>query len=376
MENRLKEIAFNGALSLSLSFGHELGLFNALAAVGTKEEPANASQLAEKTGIDLEFATVWLNGMVSGKIIERNASGDKFWIENENLSALTGEEPAAGLVYNRLLPMFSSHYKQAVEMAKEKPDDKKPDEKEKEKEHTLGEGHQHGHSHNHGHGHGGHGDNHGEAFPLMELLSKTTYRKHLIPDFLPLTGLREKLEKGGMEILDVGCGTGFHICEFAREFPNCNFTGIDISSNAIKRAQEVAKEMKLSNVKFEVISGEKMPDEWTNRYDWIFSWNSIHDHKNPKIAINEINRVLNKDGRYTMLEMNKPGNPNDYGTTPMSMFWAVAGLFIVLPVRRAPEVFKWTNAAAVEMLKESGFKNVEPVKTPFYDFNILFVCKK
>uniref|UniRef100_A0A914Z0T1 Methyltransferase domain-containing protein n=1 Tax=Panagrolaimus superbus TaxID=310955 RepID=A0A914Z0T1_9BILA len=284
--------------------------------------------------------------MVSGKIIERNAAGDKFWIANENLVALTGEEPAAGLVYNRLLPLFSSHYKQAIEMAKEKSDEKKPEEKEKEHIHEHGHGHSHnhghGHGHEHGHGHGGHGDNHGEAFPLMELLSKTTYRKHLIPDFLPLTGLREKLEKGGMEILDVGCGTGFHICEFgmAREFPKCSFTGIDISSNAIKRAQEVVKEMNLNN------------------------------------AINEINRVLNNDGRYTMLEMNKPGNPNDYGTTPMSMFWAVAGLFIVLPVRRAPEVFKWTNAAAVKMLKESGFKNVEPVKTPFYDFNILFVCSK
>jgi ubiquinone/menaquinone biosynthesis C-methylase UbiE len=374
MENRLKEIAFTGALSLSLSFGHELGLFDALAAIATKENPATPAQLAEKAGIDFEFAPVWLNGMVSGKIIERNAEGDKFWIADENLASLTGNEPAAGLVYNRLLPMFSQHYKQAIKMAKETTDEKMPEEKHVEQTHGHEHGHQHGHDH--GHHHGGHGDNHAEAYPLMELLSKTTYKKHLIPDFLPLLGLREKLENGGMEVLDVGCGTGFHICEFAHEFPKCSFTGIDISENAIKRAKEVAKEMNLNNVKFEIISGEKMPDEWTKKYNWIFSWNSIHDHKHPKVAINEISRVVAADGRYTMLEINKPGNPNDYGTSPMSTFWAVAGIFTVLTVRRAPEVFKWTNAAAIEMLKEAGFSNVQTVRTPFFDFNVLFVCTK
>uniref|UniRef100_A0A914YCD2 Methyltransferase domain-containing protein n=1 Tax=Panagrolaimus superbus TaxID=310955 RepID=A0A914YCD2_9BILA len=234
------------------------------------------------------FATVWLNGMVNGKIIEMNESGNKFWIANENLAALTGDVPAAGLVYTRLVSMVSSRYNEAIKSAKEKPDEIKPKENDQEvhphghgkthEEHGSNHGHQHGHNHSGGHGH----DNHAEQFPLMELLSKTMYKKHLIPDFMPLFGVREKLQNGGIEILDVGCGSGFHICEFAREFPNCNFTGIDISQSAIKRAQEVAKEQSLSNVKFEVISGEEMPAEWDNKYDWVFSWNSIHDHKHPK----------------------------------------------------------------------------------------------
>uniref|UniRef100_A0AC34G4F2 Methyltransferase domain-containing protein n=1 Tax=Panagrolaimus sp. ES5 TaxID=591445 RepID=A0AC34G4F2_9BILA len=239
----------------------------------------------------MKFASVWLNGMVNGKIVEINKDGDKFWIADENLDALTGEVPAAGLVYNRLVSMVLTRYKDAVKSAKEKPGETKPNGNEQEG-HSKGNGHGQtpGHGHNHGHNHNGHGhdhghvhDNHAETFPLMELLSKTMYKKLLIPDFLPLMGVREKLENGGMEILDVGCGSGFHICEFAREFPDCNFTGIDISASAIKRAQEVAKEQNLSNVKFEVISGEEMPEEWNDKYDWIFSWDSIHDHQHPNI---------------------------------------------------------------------------------------------
>uniref|UniRef100_A0AC35GQF6 Methyltransferase domain-containing protein n=1 Tax=Panagrolaimus sp. PS1159 TaxID=55785 RepID=A0AC35GQF6_9BILA len=415
MESYLMEIAVKGALALSLSFGHELGLFDALAAVGNKDEPATALKLSEKAGIDLEFATVWLNGMVNGKIIEVNKDGDKFWIANENLEDLTGDVPAAGLVYCRLDSMISMRYKEAVENAKEQTTDEKSLEeteqkqvsghqhehvhkqitdekslKETEQKHVSGNEHEHVHSHGHGHSHGhqhghGHGHGHGEhgheshadAFPLMELLSKTMYKKHLISDFLPLMNNRENLEVGGFEILDVGCGTGFHICEFARRFPKCNFTGIDISESAIKRAKEVAKEMNLANVNFKVISGEEMPDEWTNKFDWVFSWNAIHDHKHPKIAIKEIHRILNDDGRYTMVEINVQESLKNSGTSSISKFWAVAGVFKVVSVRnRAPEAFKWTNTAAAEMLKEAGFESVEPVQLPFFDFNILFVCKR
>uniref|UniRef100_A0A914Q1B9 Methyltransferase domain-containing protein n=1 Tax=Panagrolaimus davidi TaxID=227884 RepID=A0A914Q1B9_9BILA len=320
--------------------------------------------------------------MVNGKIIEVNKEGDKFCIAKENLEALSGDVPAAGLVYCRLDSMISTRYKEAVENAKEKTtEEKSPEETEQKQvsghEHVHSHGHGHSHGHQHGHGHGNGHESHADAFPLMELLSKTMYKKHLISDFLPLMNNQENLETGGLEILDVGCGTGFHICEFARRFPKCNFTGIDISGSAIKRAKEVAKEMNLANVNFKVISGEEMPEEWTNKFDWVFSWNAIHDHKHPKIAIKEIHRVLKDDGRYTMVEINAQENLKNSGTSSISKFWAVAGVFKVVSVRnRAPEAFKWTNTAAAEMLKEAGFESVESVQLPFFDFNILFVCKK
>uniref|UniRef100_A0AC34G764 Uncharacterized protein n=1 Tax=Panagrolaimus sp. ES5 TaxID=591445 RepID=A0AC34G764_9BILA len=78
-----------------------------------------------------------------------------------------------------------------------------------------------------------------------------------------------------------------------------------------------------------------------------------------------------------MVEINKPENSNEDGTSTISKFWAISGVFKVVPAHRgALKHFKWTNTAAAEMLKEAGFNDVKPVKVPFFDFNILFVCEK
>uniref|UniRef100_A0A914Q6B0 Methyltransferase domain-containing protein n=1 Tax=Panagrolaimus davidi TaxID=227884 RepID=A0A914Q6B0_9BILA len=308
MESLLKEIAFHSALSLSLSFGYELGLFDALSAVGSQENPASPKQVADKSGMDVEVVKVWLMGMHSGKIIKANEAGNGYWIEKENLKALSSNEPAIGLILTRVIPHIAPHYKQALETAKSKKSECQKDQhKDHDGDHEHGKktehGHlwqehaQHQHSHKHGHGHE-HGDqdhhsHHSDNFPMMELMTKAMYKNHIIPDYLPLTGMQDKLEKGGLEVLDVGCGVGIHICEIAQHFPKCNFTGIDIGVKGIERAKEIAKKKNLKNVKFEVISGEEMPEEWTNKFDWVMSWNSIHDHQNPQVAIKEINRVLN-----------------------------------------------------------------------------------
>lgn len=355
-----------------------------MAEIGNEKQPASAQQLADKEGIDKNYAEVWLHGMVGGKIIQCNSTGDGFWIAEENMGALTGDVPASGLVFTRLIPIYSSHYQQAVDKAKGK--------EVVGSKHDHGHGHSHGHEHGHeqhkaegGHDHGqahggGHAphDHHSTSFPLMELLSKTMYKKHLIPDYVPLLGVQDKVEHGGIEVLDVGCGSGFHLCEFAKKFPKSNFTGIDISPKAIERAQEVAKEYGLQNVKFEVISGEKMPDEWTKKFDWITSFNSIHDHQHPQIAINEISRVMKDDGRYTMLEINRPVNPFNQGKdlSPTYSFFAATGIFSVLANRGETEVFKWTNTLAQKMLKEAGFTKIEPIEPSFFDANILYICTK
>ena len=49
----------------------------------------------------------------------------------------------------------------------------------------------------------------------MDQFSVTLHKKHLVPDLIPMTGMKEKLAKG-LEFLDVGCGSGFHVCELGK----------------------------------------------------------------------------------------------------------------------------------------------------------------
>lgn len=39
-------------------------------------------------------------------------------------------------------------------------------------------------------------------------------------------------------VLDVGCGTGFHIAHLAEHFPESNFTGIDVTLDAVHSANQ------------------------------------------------------------------------------------------------------------------------------------------
>jgi SAM-dependent methyltransferase len=64
-------------------------------------------------------------------------------------------------------------------------------------------------------------------------------------------GLGERL-RSGIDVLDVGCGQGHAINLMARNFPNSRFTGYDISKEGIQAAREEAKQIGLTNVKFEV----------------------------------------------------------------------------------------------------------------------------
>ena len=64
----------------------------------------------------------------------------------------------------------------------------------------------------------------------------------------------EKFAKG-KTVLELGCGSGFFAFELFKRSKTRHITGVDISSNAIKRAQEVCRNGKLANV-FTFLEGD------------------------------------------------------------------------------------------------------------------------
>jgi len=53
--------------------------------------------------------------------------------------------------------------------------------------------------------------------------------------------------------LDVACGPGSWASEMAYTYPDMQVTGIDISENMIRSAQEMARVQRLENVHFQVM---------------------------------------------------------------------------------------------------------------------------
>ena len=60
----------------------------------------------------------------------------------------------------------------------------------------------------------------------------------LFEHILPLVpGLSDRLEGGGIEVLDVGCGSGEALITLAEAYPNSRFCGYDFSIEAITAAR-------------------------------------------------------------------------------------------------------------------------------------------
>src|SRR4051794_27552150 len=72
---------------------------------------------------------------------------------------------------------------------------------------------------------------------------------HRVGEFPHLTSVELFRREGPLE-LEIGCGTGEHLCDLAAERPEVNFVGIDISLKSLHAAVERARGMSLDNIKF------------------------------------------------------------------------------------------------------------------------------
>jgi len=103
----------------------------------------------------------------------------------------------------------------------------------------------------------------------------------VVPAFQKEYNLTEK-----SSVLDVGCGKGFMLYDFAKAIPGLFIKGIDISSYAIEHALDAMK----PNLK--VANATKLPYE-DNSFDLVISINTIHNLERNELAesLREIERV-------------------------------------------------------------------------------------
>lgn len=117
--------------------------------------------------------------------------------------------------------------------------------------------------------------------------------------------VKERLTYSPKNILDFGCGDGIS-CEILRElFPQAKITGVDVSSESIK----IAQEKNIYNCDFVSYDGVNFPFE-SESFDLIFSACVFHhiEHKNHPKILTELKRVL-RDGSKLFIFEHNPINP-------------------------------------------------------------------
>jgi 2-polyprenyl-3-methyl-5-hydroxy-6-metoxy-1,4-benzoquinol methylase len=335
------EILNAGALAIMTSIGHRTGLFDAMSEL----PPSTSEQIASAAGLNERYVREWLGAMVVGGTVEHDAESGTYFLPPEHAAWLTrAATPNNIAVTTQFIPLMGSVEDGIVESFK------------------VGGGLPY------------------SAFPrfheVMAEDSGQTVVAALTDAILPLVpGLTERLEEG-MDVLDVGSGSGRALNLMARTFPNSRFTGYDISEEAIARAE--AEAQGLTNVRFEIKDVATLDEK--ERYDLITTFDAIHDQAKPAAVLEGIARALKPDGVYLMQDIAGSSHVHNNMEHPLGpLLYTISTMHcMTVSLSQNGEGLgtMWGEEKAREMLREAGFAKVEVKQLPHDFANSYYIVTK
>lgn len=110
--------------------------------------------------------------------------------------------------------------------------------------------------------------------------------------------LAEAAKEPFSDLLDAGCGTGAMLAMFKRDYPDRNYTGVDLSEKMI----ETANKKHIDGIRFVAGDCENLPFE-DNSFDVVTCSLSFHHYPHPEKFFMSLHRILRPGGRFILREM-------------------------------------------------------------------------
>jgi ubiquinone/menaquinone biosynthesis C-methylase UbiE len=317
------------SLCLMASIGHRTGLFDTMREL----PPATVSDIATKSGLHERYVREWLGAMVTGGVIEVDETSTHFKLPAEHAAYLTRIAGADNIgVFAQYVAVMGGVEDKIVECFKN-----------------------------------GGGVPYAEFPRFHEVMAEdsgqsvlSSLESHILP-LVP--GLTEQLERG-IKFLDVGCGSGRIINKLAGLFPNSQFRGFDLSSEATSRGRDEAARLGLNNVEFVIqdLSDFHETAE-VEAYDVITTFDAIHDQGQPLNVLKGIQRALKADGLYLMQDIKASSHVHKNIDHPIGTFlYAVSTMHcMTVSLAQGGEGLgaMWGEEKTREYLEKAGFKSVE-----------------
>jgi SAM-dependent methyltransferase len=194
----------------------------------------------------------------------------------------------------------------------------------------------------------------------MAELSAQVFDVALVPVILELVpGLKDRLS-AGIDVADVGCGSGHAINLMAKEFPNSRFVGYDFSEEGIATGRMEARAMGLSNAQFEVKDVATL--DGSTKFDLIVVFDAIHDQAKPRAVLKGIHDSLTADGLFLCSDIHASSNVHENIGAPLAPMMYMCSTFHCMTVSLALGGeglgTMWGEQKALELFSEAGFKDV------------------
>jgi 2-polyprenyl-3-methyl-5-hydroxy-6-metoxy-1,4-benzoquinol methylase len=279
---RLFDYLKGAVVSAMVHLGDKLGLYRALDGAG----PLTTEELAQKTGLHERWVREWIRGQAAAGLIDYKGDG-RFGMSPEMAMLLADEEsPKLAIGIFSDLPQRMTILEKLPEAFRS--------------------------------GIGLNYDARGpEGAQGIERVFGNWYRTALVPEVLPkLNGVVDKLHVGG-KAADVGCGAGVALIEMAKAYPRSEFHGYDISQYALARAETNKARAGTRNATFHNARVEGLPADGS--YDFITTFDCIHDMTNPAAVIRAIRAALKPGGTWLVADIKSaPTFEENLANNPMT----------------------------------------------------------
>lgn len=339
--NYLLDTLNGGAISLMIAIGHRTKLFDTMAHL----PPSTSQTIAEAAGLQERYVREWLGAMVTGQIINYDSAHQTYGLPAEHAAFLTRDaSPDNIAAFMQYISLLGCVEDQII--------------------HCFYQG-------------GGVPYSEFKRFhQVMAEDSGQTVVAALTEQILPLVpGLMTHLAHG-IDVLDLGCGSGYALIKMAKLFPKSRFIGYDLSEDAIAMAQ--SQSQNLSNIKFQVLDAALLRQR--EQYDLITTFDAIHDQAQPDIVLSNIYRALRPDGTYLMQDIRATSDVGGNLDHPVGPLLYTVSCLHCMTVSLAAGGMglgaMWGEEQALTMLESAGFKHVE-IKQLEHDFqNNYYIVKK
>jgi 2-polyprenyl-3-methyl-5-hydroxy-6-metoxy-1,4-benzoquinol methylase len=332
-----------GALAVMVSLGHRAGLFDAMDGV----PPATSEEVAARASLHERYVREWLGAMVTGGIVEYDAASRRYRLPPEHAAWLgRAATPNCLATFAQYIPLMGTVEEDVLHCFRN--------------------------------GGGVPYERYRRFHEVMAEDSGQTVVAALEAHILPLApGLSDRLHRG-IDVLDVGCGSGRAINKLAESYPASRFRGYDLSAAAIATARREAAEAGLRNVTFEARDCTDLGE--SGSYDLICTFDAIHDQKEPERVLASIHEALRPDGLYLMQDIKASSELHENLDHPLAPFLYTVSTMHCMSVSLAQGGkglgTMWGRQTATRMLREAGFREVEIREVPHDPQNDYYLCRK
>lgn len=343
---RILKAVNDAALCLMASVGHRTGLFDTM-----RDLPQSTSaEIAQRANLNERYVREWLGAMVTAGVVEIDPTTNQFRLPAEHAAFLTRAAAADNMaVFTQYISVLGTVEDEIVECFRN-----------------------------------GGGVPY-SRFPRFHAVmmedSAQSVLSLLESHVLPLVpGLAERLA-AGIRVLDVGCGSGRIINRLAEIFPNSQFVGLDLSTEAINNARAEASAKGLQNVRFIVkdLSDFDRTAE-IESFDFITTFDAVHDQAKPGNVLRGICRALKADGVYLMQDINGSSHIHKNLDHPLGTFLYTISCMHCMTVSLAQGGeglgTMWGEEKTHEYLQQAGFHSVETNRLDHDIQNNWYVARK